>query len=434
MKLNLFIGLAVVPLLAAAAYFGLRKDPDPTATREDPATRQAAVESAFGSGEELGGTDDELRAEAQVFMEQLRIAYLDEDDKRIGDLFSFEALFKQAQRIGLLDLDGLSSQDRAAVEQEMMSGMDEGALLLARGNKWREVEVKKIEKLGKSEMVIYVRALSATHNFWNKLRYWLLKNKDGSWQAYDHEELSQGLRASIMIGLAGTVSRDPPNWLNDYESLGNALEIMARSNSASANLEVIGASEKLLGHEDLPKDLAIFAHSMNIAALYRMGRFHGMREHLDAVEKLSGGGTPANDFQSGHYHAAMGNYPDAIASYSKYADVLGWDSTAYEPVANCYYRMRDFPRALEIAEQGLADNPQSVTCVWIAAFSLPEDRLRELGGHIDQLRDPERAFKAILQTAFENDNDPVFDYVLAKLKKDIPDSSLINDYELPVPD
>jgi tetratricopeptide (TPR) repeat protein len=418
---------ALIPVVGA--FFLLnRKESPPSSVGE-----KSAKSVPEATTKEAGGPGSKVGPEVLAFFEALRVAFLNQELDPIAELFSFEAMVDQAEQLGFLDLREFSDADQAAVRRTLVNNFADGLLQMARANRWELVEVLGVEDLGADRLVAYFRARSADGSHWGKYRWWLVKEADGQWRSYDYEEASQSLRASIMIGTAGSsLLKEPPTWVADLNLMIGAFGKLNTPSRASATREIFQATGSILELDGIPQGLEVFVRSARASAMLHTGNFSRAFDDLNTIDQLTGG-SPANDFQLGHYYAGRGKIPEAIASYKKYAEVLGWDVTTHEPIAACYYRIGDIDQAAAHARKGLADNPQAHGCLVTLSLVLPHDQLGEIAEHLARLEQKEAGYRSLLRTSFKFDKDALLDHVLALLKEDIPDSPLINDYELPTP-
>ena len=186
-------------------------------------------------------------------------------------------------------------------------------------------------------------------------------------------------------------------------------------------------SENLLKHK-LPTAIEGLALTVNSAVLLEDGDTEAALAGLKRAQEVIGD-APILYYHRANCLSVQGEYQQAIQEFARYTDILGWDSDVHEMVSDCYYKLDDLPKALEHAEKGIADNPQSPSCLASLAACLPEARRGEIAEHIAAQTDPEFAYETILDYVLGLENDEVYDHVLALFKAEFPNNELIEYYE-----
>ena len=131
------------------------------------------------------------------------------------------------------------------------------------------------------------------------------------------------------------------------------------------------------------------------------GDCEGSIAELEAA--LAGGyHSPLYHYQMGHSLMQLEKYHEALDSFARHAEILGWDSDVLESVSDCHYQLGNLQAARQAAKDGLADNPGSFNCLGcLAVASSPEEiTAKEFRSFIHLCGDPATGFEL------------AFDYVL----------------------
>jgi hypothetical protein len=98
-------------------------------------------------------------------------------------------------------------------------------------------------------------------------------------------------------------------------------------------------------------------------------------------------------------------------------------------VADAYVGKGDLLKAVEHAEQGLADNANAWGCLMTFGVAAPRERWDEIRTHVDRTSNPEGAYESVIDYAIEMEHPELARAVFGFLARSFPESELIEYYE-----
>lgn len=430
-KLTVLLALVVVACLGGAAYIGIGNlnRGTPSVLPESTAERESSVRAAFSpSADGSVGTsvtdDPHLFDEIGAFFEGLGEALASGDADEIEQRFSMEALFAYSEKAGLIDLAGIDRQEL----RNFIAGAKRGFANSAPTSAFSDPRIMRIERIRDGELIVYLRARNTALNIGIKQRWWLIKDADGKWRAYDNEDVEHPLRTSALLASVLSIGNHQRPWTADFIQLGKAMKGLSAETDGDTFSQIDNCTARLLEHR-LPRAIEGFVCTLRAGALAENGDTGEVAELLDRVDELTPG-APGTYFLRGRLHFFEDEPEEAIDQFHKYVDVLGWDAEVHESLADCYLEIGDKEKCIEHARKGLADTPTSVGCLSSLAVSLPPDERGELDQHFDNMEGEESAYGAALDYAVNLELYEVRDYLLAKLMEDFPDSVLLGQYRV----
>jgi tetratricopeptide (TPR) repeat protein len=289
-------------------------------------------------------------------------------------------------------------------------------------------KIQLIEKIDDDELIVYTRLYDNEIGVVSQMRWWLLETDEG-WRAYDYEDLSVGLRTvSLMAtllksGLGGT----PEPWITDFIPAAQKTQSIELDSPESFE-ELREPFEKLRQHQ-LPKDVASYA-SMIIVSVHQANdrADEALAELKDAEAKGING--PLFHYQMGSVLAVLEEHTEALAQYLKHTDQFGFDSDIYEMIADSQLALEDFEKAHESALAGLTDNPASLGCLITLVAATPVADIVDAAftEKFAATADSEGSYEAALDFLIDVENPDRALSLFALLKKNHPDSDLIEYY------
>jgi tetratricopeptide (TPR) repeat protein len=419
--------LLLLALACATALPSCKKKSDPgiTVTHETETQRSESVKAAFVDTPAAGTkTIDPSRpehAELDAFFTKLGKAARNSDRKAYGECISADAMIRHLEAKGMLTFrtDRERSSFLKGAEGSMGNSMSNMAFD-------RHV-ISRLEEISPNQVMAFTRTYDQGLQVVIKMRWWLVKEA-GTWRAYDFEELSQGIRASTMMGaIVGSMKGKPEPWVEPFTEMAKTMQNLAGDNM----LEKLADMEKHAGNvlkKSPPQEIEIVARQMLVAGKMGNGDVEGALEEIEKLEKLSNV-SPGLHFQKGGALIALEKPVEARAAFQKYVDVLGWDSDVHEMMADAYMAEDNKKDALDHALKGLADHKDALGCLATAAVASGTGGVGDLTKHFDATDEPEAAYETAIDYALETEDEEVAKALVGMLKEKLPKSDLVEVYE-----
>lgn len=286
-----------------------------------------------------------------------------------------------------------------------------------------------VEKIDDDQRLVYVKLYDNELSVVTQMRWWLLRTDEG-WRTYDYEDLSIGLRVVSLMGsvISSQLGGRKEGWVDDFVPVTNQLQTFDPNDVESyAKLEVPLLK---LRKNDLPISIQKFASMTYISILLAKGEFEAALSELKEAE-AGGYTTPISSYQKGSLMAELGRHEEAQECYQKHIAKLGSDSDVMEMVSDSYLQAGKRDKAREAALEGLTDNPISLGClVSLAAASSPEEIAGSaMSERFSKMPNPEEAFEVTIDYLSLEEDLTNARGLFAVLKKEIPESELIEYYE-----
>ncbi len=402
-----------------------KKSPGITVVPETETQRSEAVKAAFVEGAATGGKRIEPGqpefAEVDAFFTKFGAAAKKKDRATYGACMSMDAMVRNLEAKGMISFK--NDRERAAFLKGAESSMGNSMGNMA----FDSHTVARLEEIAPNQAMAYTRAFNDDMKVVVKMRWWLLK-EDGAWKIYDFEELSQGVRASTMMGaMVGATKGKEKAWVQPILEMSKAMQNMGGDNMLKKLASLREMSEKILKSSP-PPEVEVFARQMLVSGMMANGDAAEALVQVEQLEKLPNI-SPGIHFLKGCALTATEKPAEARAAFERYADLLGWDSDVHEMMADAYFAEGNRKDALDHALKGLADQKDATGCLATAAVAAGVGRIGELKRHFDAVSDPESAFKVVIDHAFENEDEETAKAVFALLKEKLPDSDLVKAYE-----
>jgi len=421
--------LAVILLVSAAILFIKITNRPPTAVSsaaESAEARNASTRAAYAPGADRSAgsnaiTDPALLEEITSFFNELGTAFREADSEAIDRLYSAEAMVSFMEGSGMIDLGSMSLIERLFVREAFAEGIRLAMREETEEEAFSDPELRRLERLGDRELLAYLVVHDTAYADQEHMRWWLLKHADGHWQAYDSEDLESPIRDSEWYAAFLGAAYDLAPWERDLDrftelaySEGVPIESMRQ------------ACEAMLAHP-LTAGLETHVRIALADALETAGEYEEALPHYDASVGLSGGSAMVRK-QRGLCHWILSNNARARDDLENYAETYGWDRFTREAVADCTYQLGETAAALGLAEEGLAEDPQSGYMLGIFAASIPPERHGEIATRLAKFDDLESAYEEVLDYCYGIEGNEVFDLVRAMLKSELPESELLEFY------
>jgi hypothetical protein len=285
----------------------------------------------------------------------------------------------------------------------------------------------RVEEISPNQVMVFTRTYDLELQVVGKMRWWLVK-EGGAWRAYDFEELSQGARASTMMGaLAGSMKGTPQPWVESFVKMARAMQNLGGDDMFEKLSALEKNAENVLSKSP-PQEVEMVARQMLVAGKMANGNSEAALEEIAKLEKLPNV-SPGIHFQKGGALIALAKPAEARAAFQAYVDVLGWDSDVHEMMADTYLTEGNKKDALDHALKGLADHKDALGCLASAAAASEPAKMSELSKHFDATEKPETAYETAIDYALEIEDEEVAKALVAMLKAKLPESELVELYE-----
>jgi tetratricopeptide (TPR) repeat protein len=119
---------------------------------------------------------------------------------------------------------------------------------------------------------------------------------------------------------------------------------------------------------------------------------------------------------------------EAISAFNRYGETSGWDATAHEYAAWCYYSQGDEKSALEHAKKGLELNKDAIGCLVTAVCASKPAEIAGLAGYFKNSFDAENTFEYVMEQIIGMKDPAIPKAVFALMEKELPKSKLIATY------
>lgn len=419
--------ILLLALACATALPSCKKKSDPgiTVTHETETQRSESVKAAFVDGSTAGtkviDASRPEHAELDAFFTKLGTAAKKGDRKAYGECISADAMIRHLEAKGMLSFR--TDRERTA----FLKGA-EGSMGNSMSNMGYDRHVlSRVEEISPNQVMVFTRTYDRELQVMVKMRWWLVKEA-GTWRAYDFEELSQGVRASTMMGaLVGGMKGTPEPWVDSFIEMAKSMQNLAGDNM----LEKFEAMEKHAGNvlkKSPPQEVETVARQMLVTGKIASGDAEGALEEIAKLEKLPNV-SPGIYFQKGSALIALEKPVEARAAFQAYVDVLGWDSDVHEMMADTFVAEGNKKDALDHALKGLADHKDALGCLATAAVAAGPSGAAGLAKHFDATEDPEAAYEAAIDHALDLEEEEVAKALVGQLKAKLPKSDLIEVYE-----
>lgn len=402
-----------------------KKGPGITVVPESESERSEAVKAAFVEGSNTAGRRIEPEnpefAEVDAFLGKFGAAARKKDRATYRKCLSVDAMVRYLEAKGMIAFKIGRERSDFIKGAEGSIGNSMGDLAFDRHM------LARLEQIAPDQMIAFTRAFDDELKIVVKMRWWLLK-EEGTWKIYDFEELSQGTRASTLMGaMVGGVRGRQKAWVQPVLDMTTALQGMTGDNMVEKLAPLRDLSKKVLENSP-PPEVEAFARQALVSGMMANGDAAGALVELEQLEKLPNP-SPGIHFMKGCALSATGKPAEAQGAFARYVEVLGWDSDVHEMVADAYLTEGKRDEALDHALKGLADEKNATGCLATGAVAVGAARLGELEKHFDASSDPESAYEAVMDYALQCEELETGRAVLQLLKKKLPASELIVAYE-----
>ena len=421
--------LAVILLGSAAVLFtkiAMRPRVRVSSAAESAEIRNASIRAAYAPGADRSAganavTDPDLLAEINAFFTELGRAFSESDSTAIDRLYSSEAMVACMEGSGALDLSSKTLVEQVFAREAFSEGIRLSMREETEDEAFSKPELRRLERLAEGELLAYVLVHDTAYAAEEHMRWWLLRHPDGHWQAYDSEDLEVPIRDSEWYAAFFAAAYELVPWEQELDQFTD----LAYGEDVPLD-EMRPVCEALLAHP-LPAGLETHVRMAYADALEAAGEYEEALRHYDVADELSGGSAMVRR-ERGFCHWIVANNELARADLESHADSYGWDSFSKEAVADCYFQLGEIGSALELAEEGLAEYPQSSYLLSVFAASLPAARRGEIEGKLATFGERETAYEQILEYTYGLESMEVFQLVRSMLEAEFPDSELLELY------
>lgn len=402
-----------------------KKDPGITVVAESESERSEVMKAAFVEGSAATGNRIEPEnpefAEVDAFLGKFGAAARKKDRATYRKCLSVDAMVRNLEAKGMITFK--SGRERS----DFIKGA-EGSMGNSMGNMaFDRHTLARLEQIAPNQMMAFTRAFNDDIKVVVKMRWWLLK-EDGVWKIYDFEELTQGARASTMMGamVSGLKGRQKP-WVQPMIDMSKTMQGMTGDNIVEKVAALRDLSQKVLGNSP-PPEVAAFARQTLVSGMMANGDAADALAELEQLEKLPNP-SPGIHFLKGCALTATGKPAEGRVAFERYAELLGWDSDAHEMMADAFLAEGNREEALDHSLKGLADQKDATGCLATAAVAAGAARLGELEAHFDASSDQEGSYEVVIEYSLQCDELETGRAVLELLKKKLPASELVVAYE-----
>ncbi len=414
-------------LLACSAILPSCKKSSPKITQvpESESQRSEAVKAAFLEGDPAAGNRIDPGkpefAEVDAFLAKLGAAARKKDHPTYRDCLSVDAMVRNLEAKGMVSFKYRRERADFIKGAESSIGKSMGTMA------FDSHTVARLEEIAPNQMMAFTRAFNDDMKIVVKMRWWLLK-EEGEWKIYDFEELTQGARASTLMGamIVGTKGKKKV-WIEPMLEMSRMLQGMNSDNVLEQLASLRDLSEKVLNNSP-PQEVEVFARHTLVTGMLAGDDAAAALIEIEKLEKLPNI-SPGVHFMKGCALSATDKQAEARAAFERYVDLLGWDCDAHEMMADSYLAEGKQDEALDQALKGLADQKDATGCLATAAVAAGAERLGELEKYFDASSDPEAAYEAVIDYALEREDVEIGKAVLALLKKKYPVSDLVETYQ-----
>lgn len=432
MKGRLIGCVVVLGLLVAGAsyfYWQHQKKSGATVMEETASQREESMRAAYSPDGVPDSKESHVKFEniTKDRFARLAKAIKDKDREAMTSVISGKAMYEYAERAGLMDF--VPSRERSNVIKGLQVGIANGLINASGLLSYDDVEVVRIEPIKENEFIVYTRMWDDRLEVYTKMRWWFLGVGTKRWVIYDYEDFDTNIRASTLMSAAmSNAMKGGKGWASDFLSLTRAFSGANVENLIERLQKGEEKAKALLKHKEAPEAVKGYARVMLVSSLIAQERFEDamtevkilIKEHPDIPMAL---------YSKGSAHLGLEQWDQAVQDFTKYAELLGWDSDVHEMIADAYLGKKDFKQAQEHARKGLMDNQNSYGCLATYALSVPEDQKDSILSHIQKTKDPESAYEYVMDYAIEEENISLAKWLLEKLKVAFPKSELIAYYE-----
>jgi tetratricopeptide (TPR) repeat protein len=268
---------------------------------------------------------------------------------------------------------------------------------------WEESRIRRVRMSadGLEAVIIAAHPAPDADGFTHKVRWWLTR-RSGSWQVYDLEDLSLGIRITAGMSVAiGALGGGP-----------DSVQAMARMKAAAVQVQRAmvaltqsdaAAAEKALAPARGANLPGVFAALRAVAEGFLAilkDRPEDALGFFDQADRLQTGMPIVLLGRTAAFNH-LGRYADTLDAAAKYAEQLGPDSTV---MLNQGFAFEQLGRADEAAfayRQSLDEYPNEAESLSGLARTLPAGKKGELGDRLAKLKDPEETFTTLANEALE---------------------------------
>lgn len=429
MKIGIGVFGAVLTLALIVLLLHFAKRPAEVApTVESSAQRNASIRAAFSeepsvADPEASGVDTAVEQQVNSFFTTLGLAFTRADDRKLASMFDIEAMVTNVEQQGFARLN---ASDRTAILGILGRGIGPQMAGNSEFLGFREHTLHRIEPITERQVVAYMRYWMPTMENNASMRWWLQRDSEGQWRAYDYEDLNQGIRSSAILGsiIASKNSQQAPYWIDGFEKVlqhlrGDLLPDLEK------NRRVLFSIDDLLLRR-LPSAVENFFRVARIRILTDSEEFQEALHEIGRLEEIEPD-LPLLHHHRGVCYTELGAYPTAIKHYTRYAEQMGWNCDIHELVGESYFRQENLPMALQHAERGLADRATASGCIILFAKSVPMERFAEVATWVAGCGDPQNVYGLILDTLVEKGSNPRSEALRELLERDFPNRTTVED-------
>ena len=356
--------------------------------RRDIANREVdrSVQSKSGTprdSEGIAADEAKLIAELNPLFEQLGEALLSEQADRIAPHIDVDRYVDAIVR-----QDAFDRFSRRELEQFRVQMRSQLARGLARNGSalgWNRFEIRRARALGDETLIVFVRHWD-TDEFTAKFRWWVAEDR-GRWRFYDFEDLSTGIRSSIMAANAAAATTDNPIELQ--RALGQVNQV--KDALLRQDMETARTALQSIVHVKLPAQVESLRWMQTAVVRLHDGDFDEALEALNTAESYNSD-MPILSYLRGLAYNRLGQYEQALQSAKTYAALLGFDADVYRIVGNALVGLERLEEAAEAYRNGLLDTPDSLDNFVGLAQVLPNGEKDELETFFRRFRQPQQSF------------------------------------------
>lgn len=354
--LLLLLGVGGVVGLLALAGWGLnelrphRRQPRPFVRNEHPADRRRDIVDAFHNQKPL--KDDEIVRELQPLFVRLGAAIQSRNEQGIRDEFNADRMLDE------LDSQNILPKNRWRNDREFARGLSTGigrALAQKSGEfRWVSTEIRHVKNLDGNEAIVIARHRGPDGDYL-KLRWWVTK-ESGSWQVFDLEELTTGIRVSTAIGMAAS------GGLGGANDLSRAMNVIQAANAAVRIGDPAGAERQLqqIAGTALPPFVEALRNTTKGLIQLHRGNFELALAEFDRAGRFNLD-MPLIRLLRGIALHRLKRWEEALVELNAVWELLGDDDgDLCIDIATAHHNLSHFPEAARFYRLSLDQNPNEI--------------------------------------------------------------------------
>lgn len=393
------------------------------AIQEASNSKEAATPPGVEQGSDVDSADRDSIAR---FFEELQTKF-DLNDSNSGfeylELAEMEAVIRNNARVIQKPESGTEFAD--ALKRHWPTAMDS----FQQEFYWTRHRILKIEKVNDRQLAVTVRHYQQADELYLKLKWTVVRQADGSWKIGNIEDIEQGVAVTALLAVLVAPNDGQADWvLPTKQWLLTNGEKAFFDEDMNPSAEIMDAADQILELQP-PTDIQAFLLTLKVSIWMVSDDASQADVDVHNFAQLPGEHPLVYYFKGGLLMSEE-NYSGAIEQYERYAQLTGWDPDVCEAIADCYWHMEEYKKAVEFAIRGLDDEPDSLGCLATLAITLPDDRKSELGVWFEKNKFDEQLLTSIIEWALTNNDQVAASYLFGVLKTHHPRSPSVKELQM----